>query len=125
MHNARAHLDAAVLRQHDLDEEKRQLAKSLASVREVIQRDRDAVKEQAFEQENLTTRIRERHQEDLREVHIRYLTEEITERGSQDEAEAAQQKIERFGEVNLMAHLGIQYTGRAVTSFSRRKKPTS
>lgn len=103
MRDARAGLDAAGVKQHALDEEKRQLAKSLASVREEIQRDRDAVKETAFEQENLTTRIRERHQEDLKEVHATYVTDQIPDEELKNRLEAAQKKIERFGEVNLMA----------------------
>jgi chromosome segregation protein len=103
MRDARSQLDAAGLKQHDLDEERRQLAKTLTSIREEVQRNRDAGKEQAFEQENLTTRIRERHQEDLREVHSEYLTEEITDEELTVRREAAQRKIERFGEVNLMA----------------------
>ncbi len=103
MRDARAELDAAVIKQHDLDEEKRQLAKNLASVRDEIQRERDAMKEIAFAQENLTTRIRERHQEDLREIHAGYLTEEITDEELTAKLEAARRKIDRFGEVNLMA----------------------
>jgi chromosome segregation protein len=103
MRDARAQLDAAGLKQHDLDEEKRQLTKNLAAIREDVQHDRDAVKETAFEQENLTTRIRERHQEDLREVHSGYLTEEITDEELTARREGAQKKIDRFGEVNLMA----------------------
>jgi chromosome segregation protein len=103
MRDARAQLDAAVGKQHDLDEEKRQLSKNVNSLREEIQHDRDAVKEIAFEQENLTTRIRERHQEDLREVHAGYLADEIPDEELTAKLDAVRKKIERFGEVNLMA----------------------
>jgi len=103
MRDARAQLDAAGLKQHDLEEEKRQLVRGLNAIREEIQHDRDAVKETAFEQENLTTRILERHQEDLREVHANYLTEEIPDEELTARREAAQRKIDRFGEVNLTA----------------------
>ncbi len=103
MRDARAQMDAAVGKQHDLDEEKKQLTKGLNSIREEIQHDRDAVKEIAFEQENLATRILERHQEDLRKVHAGYLSEEITNEELTTKLEAAHKRIERFGEVNLMA----------------------
>ncbi len=103
MRDARAQLDAADLKLRDLEEEKRQLTKNLNALREEIQRNRDAVKEIAFEQENLTTRILERHQEDLREVHSRFLTEDITDEELKTRLDTTHKKIERFGEVNLMA----------------------
>ncbi|MBN2224124.1 MAG: chromosome segregation protein SMC [Deltaproteobacteria bacterium] len=103
MRDARAQLEAADLKLRDLDEEKKQLAKGLNILREEIQHERDTVKEVVFEQENLTTRILERHQEDLREVHSRYLAEEITDEELKTKLDTAHKKLERFGEVNLMA----------------------
>ncbi len=101
--DARAQLDAAVIRQRELDEERKQLAKLLSSVREDIQTERDRVKESLWEKENLVTRIQERHHEDLNEVYTGHLSDEISDEELTSRLESTKRKIDRFGEVNLMA----------------------
>jgi chromosome segregation protein len=103
MHNARSEHDLALVRQRELDEEKKHIQRDLSSLREEIVRRRDEIKELSWEKENLVTRVQERHHENLTEVYAHYLPDEITDEALKDQLEAHRRKVDRLGDVNLMA----------------------
>ena len=103
LRDANATMNEIVVSENKLVEEKKEIQLKLSSIREELQENRAQIRELEWERENLTSRIQEDYQVDIGETNKEFLTEEIDDDTLLTEREKIKNKIDRFGEVNLMA----------------------
>ncbi len=101
--DARARLDDVEKIESQLENERKGIMVKLSSIREDLQQKKDKIKEFLWEREKLTTLIKERYQEDLTEKYIELSSDEIEAGELSQRIDRSRRRIEKFGDVNLMA----------------------
>ncbi len=103
LRDARAEVDGGLSREKALDDERKKSQGELAAVREGLQQKRDEIRELEWELERLTANIKERYNEEIGETYMNYISEKIDDVDLSEEIEKLKKKIDKFGEVNLLA----------------------
>jgi chromosome segregation protein len=103
LRDARADVDGGVLKEKEFDGDRKSQQKQLAVIKDDIQQMRDSAKELVWELEKLTTNISEKYKEDIEKKYIAFIYEKVEEKELRESIEKGKKKIDRFGEVNLLA----------------------
>lgn len=101
--DARSRLDNVEKIENELESERKDIMMKLSSIREDLQQKKDKIKEFLWERENLTALIKERYQVDLADKYIKLSSHEIEGGELSQRIDRLKRRIEKFGDVNLMA----------------------
>jgi len=101
--DARADMESSITRERELEEQRKEMSKNLALSRERVQAMQTELSEKTWERETLVTRIEERHHIKLSHRAADMAARDISDEDLQSEIQRLSGRIERFGEVNLMA----------------------
>ena len=101
--DARATMENGITQQRELEEKRKELSRTLTQTREQVQEVRAKLNEQTWERDHLSTRIEERYHINLSHRATDMAARDIADEDLQSEIQRLSARIERFGEVNLMA----------------------